>query len=345
MKALRSIASLRLKSGSFVASASLCGVGIIGAVDYITGYHLSFSLFYLLPIAFVTWNGSLRLGIICALASAASWFLADITAREVDINLLITFWNTFIRLGIFLIVACALWNVKIARARQRHLTGFIVHDLRAPLANVMTSLYAIKEAYGEGLTQQQLKYLDMSLVSCNRMTNLINSILDLSALEDDKWKVHLADSDIRKTVDDAVSQVSAWAQRNKLTIHSNYETVSTVLHTDQLLLTRVLVNLLSNAIKASPPDSSITLTVEEHGQEMTFSVIDQGVGVPREKQASVFDAFVKYEYDNEVFKTGSGLGLTFCRTAVKELGGRIWIESGEGAGTKVTVALPLAEKS
>jgi signal transduction histidine kinase len=112
--------------------------------------------------------------------------------------------------------------------------------------------------------------------------------------------------------------------------------------TDFELTMRVLVNLLSNAIKFSSPESVVTVRVTSSDTAMlTFSVIDQGRGIPKEWGDRVFDKFTQVEADRKRGPVvGSGLGLTFCRLAVESLGGHIWLESKVEKGTTIAFTLP-----
>lgn len=96
-------------------------IAVIGLVDYLTGYELAFSLFYLLPILMITWLSNHRLGIVAALASALTWFLADMAAGNVYSSSFVYVWNTLIRLGFFVTTALLLTNLKRALDHEKEL--------------------------------------------------------------------------------------------------------------------------------------------------------------------------------------------------------------------------------
>lgn len=101
------------------------------------------------------------------------------------------------------------------------------------------------------------------------------------------------------------------------------------------------MNLLSNAIKASPKGSSVSVTAtSSNGKEAIFSVEDKGVGIAQKYTPGIFGKYSQFHAREKGLVAGSGLGLNFCKLAVRELGGRIWVESQENKGTKVSFILP-----
>lgn len=314
---------------------------LLGGIDYLTGPEFSFSIFYLIPISLLAWQVGKRAGIVVSIVSAASWLAADLLSGRSYAHPTIPYWNTVVRLGFFLITVYALSAAKAARERQEELMQFIVHDLRAPLANVMTGLQTLQDITGEAMDDVQRNLVQSGLVSCGRMLTLINSLLDLAKLESGQMVVQIAETSVEEMVQDSLEQVSVWAKRNRVALASSLDSGVSTVFADPVMTTRVLVNLLSNAIKFSPPESTVTVCVSTKGDSAAaFSVIDQGQGIPKEWANKVFDKFVQVEARKEGKTIGSGLGLTFCRMAVERQGGRIWLESQIDKGTAVTFTLP-----
>jgi diguanylate cyclase (GGDEF)-like protein len=114
-------ASLNKLNKLFWAITGLALIGVVGILDFLTGYELAFSLFYLLPISLVAWFASQRLGILASIASACVWFAADVAAGNFYSYPFIYAWNTLVRLSIFIITALLLSTIKRALAHQREL--------------------------------------------------------------------------------------------------------------------------------------------------------------------------------------------------------------------------------
>ena len=111
------------------------------------------------------------------------------------------------------------------------------------------------------------------------------------------------------------------------------------LNLDEKLLRHILTNLLSNAVKYSPPGSAVSLLLAEHDGEAVIEVGDQGIGIPLEDQAHLFESF--HRASNVGHRQGTGLGLVIVKKAVELHGGTIAVESKVNAGTRISVRLPL----
>ena len=329
------------QSRSSLVALSLALTVLVGGMDYLTGRELAFSIFYVLPISLAAWFVGRRAGIVMSILGASLWLMADLLAEHVYSYPAIPYWNATVRLGFFLIVTYALAALRSSRARQEELGQFIVHDLRSPLSGVMIGLQTLQDIGGETMDPIQEDVVKTCLASCDRMSTLISSLLDLSRLESGQMLLHLSDIGVRELVDSSLSQVTAWAARNRATLTFHPNTDIQTVYADQELTERVLVNLLSNAIKFSPPESAVTVSVAPNDADMVaFGVTDQGPGIPKEWVNRVFDKFAQVDADGEGKSIGAGLGLTFCRLAVEAQGGRIWLESEVGKGTTVTFTLP-----
>jgi signal transduction histidine kinase len=317
-------------------------VGLIGVLDYLTGDELSFSIFYLIPIALVAWFGGRPAGLITSTASALSWLAADLLAGHPYSNPLFPLWNSLVRLGFFLIVTFTLSAVRAARARNEELSQFVVHDLRAPLSNVMTGLETLQDVAGDEMDATEAGLIEICQISCQRMLTLINSLLDLARLEGGQMRLQVSDVDVRELVELSLQQVSIWARLSRVTLTSHLEAGVEQVLADPELTSRILINLLSNAIKVSRPGSEVSLHVgSAAADKLAFRITDRGPGIPEEWVDRVFDKFVQVESQRKTGRAvGSGLGLTFCRLAVEAQGGRIWLESKVGQGTAVSFTLP-----
>ena len=324
-----------------ISASGLVLILLLGIVDYVTGQEISFSIFYLLPISFGVWYGGRTAGLILSFAGAVIWLLADLLAGHEYVHILIPYWNAIMRLGFFLIVTYILMKLKSSRDRQEELSHFIVHDLRSPLSNVMTSLHLMKDVAGETVDAAQQELVEMSIISCNRMLSLINSLLDLASLESGYMPLKLREVNVRELTSSSFEQISVWSERNDVTLITEINEEAGNTYADPELTIRILVNLLGNAVKFSPPASKVTLrVVPAAGKKILFSIIDQGRGISPEWVGKVFDKFTQVEARKKGEVIGSGLGLTFCRLAVEAQGGLIWLESEVGKGTTISFELP-----
>ncbi|MDO8662868.1 MAG: HAMP domain-containing sensor histidine kinase [Candidatus Omnitrophota bacterium] len=324
----------------------LLGVLVIGYIDYITGYQIGFFLFYIIPIAITTWLGGLYPGIIISFASIITWFLADSLAGVTYPNYFIPGWNAAIRLTVFLIITYALWYIRILNRRSKELTEFVANDLYIHLDNISQNLNKLLENENQALSSQQKDIVDAYKISTDMMSALIDSILDISRLENRKIKLILREINLEELLNNALRVVSVFAKNRQIKLEKCFNTQQNIFYTDFHLIRCILINLLNNAIKVSSAGSPVSVVVDsEDDRKIKISVIDRGPGIPKNIIDSFFDRFAQIKArESGLILFGSGLGLTFCKLAVEELGGRIWVESEESKGTAVRVVLPVGNK-
>lgn len=330
-----------LQNRRVVLAVGIILIGLIGSADYLTGSELSFSVFYLIPIVMLTETFGSRVGIAASVASAIIWLLADLTSDRLYSSSAIPFWNGAVRLSFFLIVTVTLASLRAARSHQEELSHFIVHDLRSPLSNVLTSLQYLLDTHDGSLDAGQQDLVRLSIASSNRMMSLINALLDVAKLEHGRMQLVVRETRVQALFDEAIGQVAAMALHGEVNVTRVIDAGAEHVLAESDATVRVLVNLISNALKYSPKNAVVTLRAAPAAHQMVaLSVTDQGPGIPPEWKERVFEKFAQVEARRQGLAVGSGLGLTFCRLAVEAQGGRIWLDSVVGQGTTMTFTLP-----
>ncbi len=229
---------------------------------------------------------------------------------------------------------------RVALEQMREdLTNMVIHDLRNPLGSIMGSLQLIHTAYVE--RDQTLpigKLLRIAIKSGQKLYRLIDSLLDLSRLEAGETVLNKSYLHPDALMQEAVEQIQPLALSKEQIVKVHVAPDLPAVCADHDMILRVLTNLLDNAVKFAQRHGHITLSVAQAGDEMLFTVSDDGIGIPPERRQHIFDRFVRLE--NEGVK-GVGLGLAFCKLAVEAHGGRIWVESEIGQGSHFKFTLPL----
>jgi signal transduction histidine kinase len=319
----------RIRGYAYHLPCTLLLVAVVGVADYLTGWELSFSLFYLIPIGMAAWFQGRQNTVIVVGICTLAWMTVDIVSDHAYSKHAILYWNTFVRLGIFGITGLTLVYIREMQIRNRDLINYIVHDLRSPLFVVMGNLEFLREMPAIMTDPQIKECVKDCQVAGGRMTTLINSILDLSRLESSKIPMNRQAVPVRDLIDAPLREVSVFAKHCGVTLSSVIAEGIDYVYADHTLTLRILVNLLSNAIKAAPAQTTVTLQVEPNDQQkVVFSVTDQGHGIPKKYLQVIFDKFVQLEMRRTRVLTGSGLGLAFCQLAIKAQGEQIWVESG-----------------
>jgi len=220
------------------------------------------------------------------------------------------------------------------------LTHMIVHDLRSPLGSIMSSLQLISTAFIEqDETVPVLKLVRIAMRSGQKLYRLINSLLDMGRLEAGETELKKTRVSPEAVISEAIEQIQPLALDRGQTLLVHPCDALPEVPADNELILRVLTNLLDNAVKFTPKEGTITVRVQQVGQEIQFTVSDTGPGISPEFHQHVFDRFGRLD-SARGFK-GTGLGLTFCKVAVEAHGGRIWVESEVGHGAAFCFTLPL----
>ena len=208
------------------------------------------------------------------------------------------------------------------------------HEIRTPL-NALSGFSALLTEEGlDDSTRRQCT--DIIQQNSELLLKLINDVIDLSSLEFGKMQFSIAEHDavaICRNVTDTVGKVKQ--TQAELLFETSLEEL--YIETDDSRLQQVLINLLINATKFTP-DGSITLKLEKQSEEMAlFSVTDTGCGIPKEKQASIFQRFEKLDENAQ----GSGLGLSICQLIIEHIGGKIWIDPDYTGGSRFVFTHPI----
>lgn len=208
------------------------------------------------------------------------------------------------------------------------------HEIRTPL-NALSGFSALLTEEGlDDSTRRQCT--DIIQQNSELLLKLINDVIDLSSLEFGKMQFSIAEHDAVATCRNMTDTVGKVKQTQaELLFETSLEEL--YIETDDSRLQQVLINLLINATKFTP-DGSITLKLEKQSEEMAlFSVTDTGCGIPKEKQASIFQRFEKLDENAQ----GSGLGLSICQLIIEHIGGKIWIDPDYTGGSRFVFTHPI----
>lgn len=208
------------------------------------------------------------------------------------------------------------------------------HEIRTPL-NALSGFSALLTEEGlDDSTRRQCT--DIIQQNSELLLKLINDVIDLSSLEFGKMQFSIAEHDAVATCRNVTDTVGKVKQTQaELLFEISLEEL--YIETDDSRLQQVLINLLINATKFTP-DGSITLKLEKQSEKMAlFSVTDTGCGIPKEKQASIFQRFEKLDENAQ----GSGLGLSICQLIIEHIGGKIWIDPDYTGGSRFVFTHPI----
>jgi len=239
-----------------------------------------------------------------------------------------------------------------SKARELELTGkykseFLAnmsHELPTPLNSILILTQLLAENKNNTLGEKEVTYAKNVYSSGTDLLNLINEILDLSKVESGKLELEIDEIDIAHIASDLRGMFGEIANNKSI----QFEIVlpdgiaMPALYTDSQRLEQILRNLLSNAFKFTGNNGQVTLEIAlSPAREIDFSVTDTGIGIPESKQEIIFQAFQQADGSTKRKYGGTGLGLSISRELAHALGGEIYLQSGEGKGSKFTLRLPL----
>ena len=218
--------------------------------------------------------------------------------------------------------------------------SMVSHELRTPLTAIRGSLGLIAGgALGE-LAPSAARMVDIALVSSDRLSRLINEILDIERIESGTLSMELGNHQARPLIEAAVGQVQVIAQEAGVRV--SIGRADGEVHADADRVVQTLLNLLGNAIKFSHRGGSVSVQTESRGAFVEFAIRDDGRGIPEDKLDRIFSRFEQVDSSDAREKGGSGLGLSISRSIVERLGGRIWAVNNADAGATFLFTLPAA---
>jgi len=218
--------------------------------------------------------------------------------------------------------------------------GTVSHELRTPLATIKEFASIISDEIPGKLTEEQREYIDIIKNNIDRLTRLINDLLDISKIEAGRIELRKTLVDFSAVIKGVVSSFRMKADRKKIRFKTYFDSKVPNLYIDSDRVNQVLTNLLSNAIKFTPKEGEITVKLKDRGGEVTASVADTGVGIASENLSRVFEQFRQFGRLPEAGTRGTGLGLAITKELVQMHSGKIWVESEIGKGSKFIFTLP-----
>ena len=220
----------------------------------------------------------------------------------------------------------------------------VSHELRTPL----TSIRSFSEILFDNPdldADQKKEFLKIVISESERLTRLINDVLDMAKMEADQLDWYMAETDARAVIDQALAATHSLLQRERpIALETDLPAQLPSVHADADRLTQVIVNLLSNAVKFCDPERGrIGITAGLRDGLLQVAVWDNGPGVPEADQERIFEKFQQAGHILTDKPQGTGLGLPICRQIIKHFGGTIWVESVSGQGARFSFTVPLAE--
>lgn len=225
------------------------------------------------------------------------------------------------------------------------------HELRTPLAAIKNAVQLILKGKTGAINENQEKFLSMAERNINRLTNILNDLLNLSRIESGKIELKFQTVALEEIIELTASSLRPQADTKSIQIEVDVPESLPEVYGDPEKVEQILTNLIGNAIKFSPEGGNILITAKIHsterggdfGDRVAVSVKDTGIGIPPEHLEAIFEKFHQVEGSLHRSVSGTGLGLAITKGLVEAHQGKIWVESDVGKGSTFTFTLPSIE--
>jgi two-component system sensor histidine kinase ChiS len=215
------------------------------------------------------------------------------------------------------------------------------HELRTPLNGIIGLAEALYQ--NDMTTAVRQENLSLIISAGKRLNKLVNNLLDFSKIHNERIELHLKSLELRSLVEVVIRIYQPLAQRKSLLLTNLVPANLPFVQADEDRLRQVLHNLIGNALKFTSRGSiSVQARASQNGVEI--SVADTGIGIAKDKQEAIFQAFVQADGSIRREHTGTGLGLSISRELVEIMGGRMWVQSEPGKGAVFFFTLPTTEQ-
>lgn len=245
------------------------------------------------------------------------------------------------------LVAFAMHDITGQKLQERQRVEFISmvsHELRNPLNTLNGFLKVVLQEKAGALNDLQREFLALADDQANALKGRITELLEFNRLESGRLRLQPHWSNLTDLILTTSARFQVQAEQFGLHLQARVPDQIPELLIDSARIDQVITNLVENAMKATPAGGSIEIIGEIQGNEVRVHVADTGVGIPRDQQEKIFNRFYRLEHSNSKHGAHLGLGLSICQQIVEGHGGRIWVESEEGKGSRFTFTLPLVQR-
>lgn len=233
-------------------------------------------------------------------------------------------------------------QAEMANRSKSDFLANMSHELRTPLNSIIGFSEVLEDGIPGNLNAKQLQYVGFILSSGQHLLSLINDILDISKVEAGKLSLQLSSFRLDGLLNGSLAMLKEKAMRHSITLALVAETEAVIeIESDERKLKQILYNLLSNAVKFTPDGGGVRVAARRLPGFVEISVADTGIGVQPADLEKLFKPFSQVESSYAKNFEGTGLGLALTKNLVELMGGRIWVESEIGKGSRFAFVLPV----
>jgi two-component system phosphate regulon sensor histidine kinase PhoR len=258
--------------------------------------------------------------------------------KTVDVNVVPILNNSEDFQGV-LVVLNDITSIKKLEQIRKDFVANVSHELKTPVAAISGFAETLVEEEGEN-PETVKEFSQIIFDESQRLSRLVNRLLELSRLESDSRELHIEQVNINQLIQDTISMMQKRNDCQDKIIDFKKADSPVMINGDADVIAQVLINLLDNAIKYGPDGDHIVVSVAEQDNEVKISVEDHGVGIPENETERVFERFYRVDKARSRKTGGTGLGLAIAKHLVENHGGQIGVETITGKGTIFSFTVP-----
>jgi len=228
-------------------------------------------------------------------------------------------------------------ELKALQQQKEDFIGIASHELKTPVTSLRVYTEMLQEKFEAAGNREYAAFMEKMNVQVDRLTDLIRDLLDTTRITDGQLSLNMEPFDLNDLINERVEEIQRLSARHYLQFSPNGAGVITA---DRERISQVLTNLLSNAVKYSPQGGNVMISTRSTAHAVTVTVADRGIGIPDQAQGHVFDRFYRVHSAQTQTYPGLGLGLYISSEIVRRHGGKIAVESREGAGATFRFSIP-----
>lgn len=249
------------------------------------------------------------------------------------------------KLGAVIVIQDRTKEAEVELIKQEFISN-VSHELRTPITSIKCYVDTLCSHKDQIDDKVRTEFLSIVNEETDRLSNLVNDVLELSRLESPSTKFPLSIQEFYPSIDYALKSTMVLASKKSIKLLTDIDEELPMLNINQEYLERILINLISNAIKYTPGNGIVKLTVKKENDTVLFQVIDNGIGIQEDHIPLIFERFYRIENKVHTIK-GTGLGLTIVKKSIEQHGGTISVRSklGEGSIFEFTIPTPETNKS
>lgn len=281
----------------------------------------------------------LMMGVIILIAMTATYYLSRnydnpeilVIAESVVVVTILTIGNSVIR---------GVEQIAKLNKMKTEFVSVASHQLRTPLSAIKWETELLLSKFSAGLADKQKEGIETINLLSVRMTRLVNDLLDVARIDQGRLFLKKEPINLGGVTKEVIENILPLANaKNVRVVFNPPQNVPSVLG-DPEKLKLAIENLLSNSVKYTPSRGKVIISLEKKDGLLIFAVSDNGVGIPDNQQSQVFNKFFRSDNAVKYQTEGTGLGLYIAKNIIDQLGGKMWFESKEGAGSTFSFALP-----